>query len=219
VESRVDDGDAILMAQKAFEISRNNPVSNVVLGTVYSDQGRHDEAIAAYKQAAGAAPAYKWAAARGYVRAGRLREARMVLAELERERITPWTAFWRAQVNAMLGRRDEAFRWLEFRRPHVWVAFVGVWDWFSNLWEDPRILTLTNRMHVAPPIVPARSRAARRRLFHGSEIALVMYHLPESRSAQKIPRWWTRESDSMAVFTETVKMIFYAANHRVWPWG
>jgi eukaryotic-like serine/threonine-protein kinase len=163
--------DAILMAQKAFEISRNNPVSNVVLGTVYSDQGRHDEAIAAYKQAAGAAPAYKWAAARGYVRAGRLREARMVLAELERERITPWTAFWRAQVNAMLGRRDEAFRWLEFRRPHVWVAFVGVWDWFSNLWEDPRILTLTNRMHVAPPIVPARSRAARRRLFHGSEIA------------------------------------------------
>jgi uncharacterized SAM-binding protein YcdF (DUF218 family) len=72
---------------------------------------------------------------------------------------------------------------------------------------------------VTDPFHTRRARATFHRVFHGSEIALVMYHLPESRSAQKIPRWWTRESDSMAVFTETVKMIFYAANHRVWPWG
>jgi uncharacterized SAM-binding protein YcdF (DUF218 family) len=72
---------------------------------------------------------------------------------------------------------------------------------------------------VTDPFHTRRARATFHKVFDGSGITLTMYHLPESRSAQRIPRWWTRESDSMAVFTESVKLVFYAVNYRVWPWG
>jgi uncharacterized SAM-binding protein YcdF (DUF218 family) len=72
---------------------------------------------------------------------------------------------------------------------------------------------------VTDPFHTRRARATFRHVFRGSGVHLAVYHLPEGRSSQSRIRWWRRESDLMAVFTETVKMVFYAVHHHVNPWG
>jgi pentatricopeptide repeat protein len=142
--------EAIAEAERAIDFAPASPLGYVALGRVYTDQGRHAEAIAAHTRAGELAPTWRWAVVRGYVKAGRTDDARRLLAELEAEPVTPWNASWRAVAHANLGNLDEAFRWLNYERPHAWLPWIRVLDWFGPLQDDPRFLTLLRRMNLPP---------------------------------------------------------------------
>ncbi len=71
---------------------------------------------------------------------------------------------------------------------------------------------------VTSPMHTRRSRATFRKLLEDTGIEVYMHHLPLDRSTQNPKEWWTREGDTMAVFTETVKLGFYAKQYGIWPW-
>jgi eukaryotic-like serine/threonine-protein kinase len=143
--------EATAEANRAIGIAPRSPLGHVILARIYSDQGRHEEAIDAYRKAAEVSPAWKWAQGIGYAKAGRLKEARNLLAELEQQKVTPWNAFWRANINTSLGNKDEAFRWLNYEPHHMWIAGVRTGDLWKPLRGDPRHLALLRRMNLPPP--------------------------------------------------------------------
>jgi TolB-like protein len=143
--------EAIAEAERAIGFAPASALGYVALARVYTDEGRHAEAIAAHTRAGELALAWRWAAARGYVKAGRVDDARRLLAELEAEPVTPWIAWWRAVAYANLGSLDEAFHWLNYERPHAWLPWIRVLDWFGPLQDDPRFLALLRRMNLPPP--------------------------------------------------------------------
>jgi len=71
---------------------------------------------------------------------------------------------------------------------------------------------------VTSPMHTRRSRATFRKLLENTGIEVHMHHLAIDRSSQDPEDWWTREGDTMAVFTETVKLAFYAKTYGIWPW-
>jgi uncharacterized SAM-binding protein YcdF (DUF218 family) len=92
---------------------------------------------------------------------------------------------------------EEAARVLEEARTHQWRSIIVVTD----------------------PFHTRRSRATFRSVFKGTGVRIALYHLPEGRSSQNTRRWWRRESDFIAVTTETLKLGFYAYRHGIFPWG
>ena len=110
----------------------------------------YEEAIAEYRKAAEIAPPWKWALGTGYAKAGRLDEARKILAELEQHRVTPWNALWRARLNLALADKDETFRWLNYESPHAWLPWIRVEPDFQPLHGDPRFAGLLRRMNLPP---------------------------------------------------------------------
>jgi serine/threonine-protein kinase len=154
-ERRYD--EAAAEALKSIEMAPKFPTGHFVLGFVYQDQGRYDPAIAAIQKAAEADPDWRWALGPIYVAAGRREEARKLLAELNRQKVIAWTAFWRVAIYGALGENDEAFRWLNYEPHHVWIPWIRVipgWG-FERLRNDPRFPAQLRRMNL-PPVKPAR---------------------------------------------------------------
>jgi len=89
----------------------------------------------------------------------------------------------------------------------------------ARVLEEARLRQWHSIIVVTDPFHTRRSRATFRTIFRDSGIDVFVYHLPEGRSAQSISRWWRRESDFMAVSTETLKLFFYAYRHRIMPWN
>jgi TolB-like protein/tRNA A-37 threonylcarbamoyl transferase component Bud32/Flp pilus assembly protein TadD len=154
-ERRYD--EAAAEALKSIKMDPKFPVGHYVLGVVYQDQGKYDQAIAAIQKAAEADPDWRWALGPTYVAAGRSDEARKLLAELNRQKVIPWTAFWRVPIYAALGENDEAFRWLNYRHPHTWIPWVRVWHGpgFERLRNDPRFPDQLRRTNL-PPVKPSQ---------------------------------------------------------------
>ncbi len=142
--------EAIAEAERSIEIAPGFPIGHYVLATVYEDQGRYEAAFEAFERAAALAPPWKWALGPAYARAGRTDEARGLLAELEAQLLTPWNAMWLAQIHTALGNKDEAFRWLNYERPHAWIPWVRMLPWFEPLRDDPRFDDLLRRMNLPP---------------------------------------------------------------------
>lgn len=142
--------EAIAEANRSIEIAPQNPVGYFVLANTYSDLGRHDEAIAVFDSIAAMIPSWKWTAGMGYAKAGRYDDLRMLLAELEQQTVTPWTAWWRSVLNSLAGNYDEAFHWLDYEKPHAWVPWVRVLDWFGPLDHDQRYHDKIKSMHLPP---------------------------------------------------------------------
>jgi serine/threonine-protein kinase len=142
--------EATAEALKSIEMAPKFPPGHFVLGLVYQDKGRYDQAIAAIQKAAEASPGYRWALGPTYVAAGRRDEARKVLAELNQQKVTPWTAFWRVMIYSNLGENDEAFRWLNYERPHAWIPWVRVLTWCAPLRNDPRFPDQLRRTNLPP---------------------------------------------------------------------
>jgi TolB-like protein len=149
-ERRYD--EAAAEALKSIEMAPNFPTGHFVLGLVYQDKGMYDKAIAAIRKAAEADPAWRWALGPAYLAAGRTDEARKLLAELNQQKGTAWTAFWRLAIYAALGQNDEAFRWLNYKQHHVWIPWIRVlpgWG-LEGLRTDPRFPAQLRRMNLPP---------------------------------------------------------------------
>jgi len=121
-----------------------------VLGSAYAEKGMYEEAIKAHQRAVEVSRSRKSALGRTYAMAGRRDEARQVLAELEADH-TPWDTWFIAQIYAVLGEKDEAFRWLEaaFEPPHHhYVPWIRHSPAFKPLHDDPRFGDLLRRMNI-----------------------------------------------------------------------
>ncbi len=143
--------EAIAECKKAIDIYPNTPIGHHNLARVYMDQKRFEEAFAEYRKAGEGSPAYRFAIGVGYAEAGRRDDAFRVLAEMESLPPSPWRAWWRATLNSVLGNKDEAFRWLNYERPHAWLPWIRTNENFIPLRGDPRFDQLMRRMNLPPP--------------------------------------------------------------------
>lgn len=101
----------------------------------------------------------------------------------------------------------------------VSLGATSTWEEAQSTLREARARGWRSIIIVTDPFHTRRARATFHKIFNKTGITVVTYHLPEGRSYQKVKRWWRRESDGMAILTETIKLIFYAANHHVYPWS
>ena len=142
--------EAIHEASKSLELASDFPAALYVLGSAYAEKGMYEEAIEAHQKAGALSREWKPGLGCSYAMAGRLDEARVVLAELEADS-TPWDTFFIAQIYAVLGEKDEAFRWLEaaYGPPnHPYVPWIRHPHAFKPLHDDPRFGDLLRRMNL-----------------------------------------------------------------------
>ena len=131
--------EAIQEALKSFEIQKDYPFGYVVLGRTYLDMGRNEEAIKMHQKLAelypNLGPPYLCLT---YIATGHLEEAEKILHEIEKKEVIPINALNRAKIYAALGRKDEAFKWLNYEPHHGWTAWVVKSHEFDLFHDDPR---------------------------------------------------------------------------------
>ncbi len=130
--------EAIIEANKSLEMQKDYPFGYWVLGETYMAMGREEDAIKAYEKLAEVAPWFNWPLGYAYAVTNHRSEAEEILNELESLDVTTWNALGRAAVSGALGKRDEAFKWLDFEPHHVWIPWVAVMPFWKPLYEDPR---------------------------------------------------------------------------------
>jgi uncharacterized SAM-binding protein YcdF (DUF218 family) len=101
----------------------------------------------------------------------------------------------------------------------VSLGATSTWEEAQTTLAEARARGWTSITLVTDPFHTRRARATFRKTFHGQPVRIAVYHLPVDQSQYNPKRWWTRERDLMAVTTETIKMVFYAYHHRVYPWS
>ncbi len=143
--------EAINEARKSLELDPDFEVGLYVLGSAYAEKGMYEEAIKAHQRAGVLSRQWKSALGRTYAMADQQEEARLVLADLEAG-FTTWDTWFIAQIYAVLGEKDEAFRWLEtaaYEHPrHPYVPFIRFSPAFRPLHDDPRFQNLLRRMNL-----------------------------------------------------------------------
>jgi serine/threonine protein kinase/tetratricopeptide (TPR) repeat protein len=148
--------EAIRKTKAALESNPKLSNSHIVLASTYAQMGRHDEAISEFRRAVEKAPHLRGYLAMAYIRAGRRDEAKPILAEYERMKLSGWTAFWRGTIHGALGNNDEAFQMLNYEPHHDWLGAVAAPDPlfvsdFKLLHGDPRFAALIKRMGLPGP--------------------------------------------------------------------
>jgi eukaryotic-like serine/threonine-protein kinase len=139
---------AISEARKAAEEFPGHPVPLYVLGASHAQLGRYDEAIAAHELMTKADPNWRHELGATYALAGRVADARRILAELEAEEPNSWIALGLADVHAALGNRDEAIRWLQYEPRHAWWMGMRRKPVFDSLRGDPRFDALVQLLNL-----------------------------------------------------------------------
>jgi serine/threonine protein kinase/Flp pilus assembly protein TadD len=137
---------------KTLEMSPNNWTVLYVLGHIYVDRGMYKEAIEVLQKASARYRNLRFLLGCAYAKSGKRDEALEILADLEKMETTPFSAFCLAEFNIALGNMDEAFRWLNYERPHCWVPWIRVLPPFRPLRGDPRFEEMLQKMNV-PPVV------------------------------------------------------------------
>jgi len=145
-EGRYD--DAVKVALESLEIQKDYPVGYFILGLAYEKMGRIDEAINIHKKLVELYPAWDWALGYTYAVTNHTEEAEKILSEIEARPISPFNAFRHVVVNAALGNKDEAFKWLAYEPHHGWIAWVAVSDWYSGLHGDPRFDEFVRKLNL-----------------------------------------------------------------------
>jgi TolB-like protein/Tfp pilus assembly protein PilF/predicted Ser/Thr protein kinase len=135
---------------KALELSPNSWTVLYVLGHIYVDRGMYEEAIEVLQKASARYKNLRFLLGCAYAKSGRRDEALEILSELEKMEPTPFGAFCLAEFNIALGNMDEAFRWLNYERPHCWLAWIRVLPPFRPLRNDPRLHEMLKKMNVLP---------------------------------------------------------------------
>jgi TolB-like protein/Tfp pilus assembly protein PilF len=120
------------------------------LGRVYLEQGRYDEAIGAFEQAAQCSGNHedRLALAQAYALSGKTDEARSILKEAMdnadgRYHASPMIA----RVHLGLGERDNAFEWLRrgIAERSFWIVFLKMDPVYDPIRSDPRFQDLLKR--------------------------------------------------------------------------
>ena len=123
------------------------------LGLALAALERHEEAVAAFKQAETLAPGdVRWQISLGWGQAlaGQRHEALAILEALEHRRSHEYVSgFGLAMVTLALGDHDQALSWLQQAADErtVMMIYLDTWPAFDPLRSDPRFQTLLRRMH------------------------------------------------------------------------
>ena len=140
--------DAVNEALNSFKIQQDYPIGYLVLGRAYRHMGRKEEAISMHKKLAELYPSQNTPLCLTYVATGHLDEAEKILAELEKKPVNALNAYNRARIYAIMGRKDEAFKWLAYEPHHSTVAWAAVIDDFKLLHGDPRWQEFLKRVNL-----------------------------------------------------------------------
>jgi tetratricopeptide (TPR) repeat protein/TolB-like protein len=130
--------DGVREALKSLEIQKDYPVGYTVLGMAYLGLGRNEEAIRMHQKLAELYPTQLLDLCLTYIATGHREEAEKILAKIEKEVVKPIGAYNRAKIYAALGRKDEAFKWLNYEPHSGFVAWAAVHPCFKPLHNDPR---------------------------------------------------------------------------------
>jgi serine/threonine-protein kinase len=149
--------EAAAALSNALELDSAFPMAHYFLALVFTELGRHDEALTEIETAMrGSQGSPEMTAAAGYAlaRAGNIEGARHRMDELlalsSARYVSPGLT---AQIHAGLGATDEAFNWLD-RAVAVRaadVAWLGVRPIFDALRNDSRFHALLARLRLDPP--------------------------------------------------------------------
>jgi tetratricopeptide (TPR) repeat protein len=146
--------EAAEQAQKVLETDPNFARAHEEVGRAAEQQGRANEAVAAFARAVDLSernPHFVASLAHGCAKAGDTDRTRQLLGELRRTSksryVSPYTI---ALVMTALGQRDETFAWLEkaYHDRSSAMPFIGVNPRLAPLHTDPRFRGLLRRLHL-----------------------------------------------------------------------
>jgi TolB-like protein/tetratricopeptide (TPR) repeat protein len=140
--------EALQEAFKSLEIQKDYPIGYLVLGTAYLLMGRNEEAIKIHQKLAELYPAHQAALCLTYIATGHTEEAEKILNTIEEKPVNPFNAYNRARIYAALGRKDEAFKWLNYEPHHGFVAWLAIDDRCKLLHGDPRWDEFLKRLNL-----------------------------------------------------------------------
>lgn len=144
-------GEAASSLERVVEVEPGNMLARALLGSVYIELGRYEEALAAGAEVAGKSPGGFSVTGVALARAGRVEEARVEadrLAELAKQRYVP--AYDIASVHAATGDVDRAFEWLDraFEERSALLATIRTDPVMDPLRGDPRYLEVERRLNL-----------------------------------------------------------------------
>ncbi len=145
---------AIEPLKKAIELDPTFPVGQWYLGLAYEQEGAFQEAIAQFQNClriTNGRPSMLALLGHAYAVAGQHSEAQAILQQLDaasRQRYVP--AYSIAAIYVGLGRKDEAFAWLEkaYAERDSWMDYLGLDPRLDGLRSDPRFADLVRRMNL-----------------------------------------------------------------------
>jgi TolB-like protein/Flp pilus assembly protein TadD len=149
-------GSAVEQCRQALELDPHSDNAYDCLGSGYLAQGRHEQAIAAFKRAvalSGGDPARRVGLARAYALAGREAEARKMLGQLSQlSRGAYLPPYYLAILHVALGENEQAFTWLEkaYRQRDPYLVYLKVDEALDPLRPDPRFHELLRRVGFPP---------------------------------------------------------------------
>ncbi len=142
--------DATAETRKAIEMAPRFPLGYAFLAEIYRGRGMFRDALQTAQKAGELSRAWYWTIGPIFSAAGRKEEARRLLDELNRQKPSPWLAFWQVQACTASGNMDDAFRWLDYRPHHAWLPWVRVWPHLEALRRDPRFSAALQKMNLPP---------------------------------------------------------------------
>ena len=148
--------EAMQQYRKTLELDPNFPTTLYFLGRAFEAKGMYDQAVAHYDmggQRSGLPAEILAEANQAYAKSGWKayleKSLEQILAKPSNRRFPPFVV---ATYYARLGRKDEAFAWLQrgyeerdFRMRHVGVSFE-----FDSLRSDPRFAEFLRRLELPP---------------------------------------------------------------------
>jgi tetratricopeptide (TPR) repeat protein len=142
---------AIEQFEKAIEMDPNSIWTRFFMGWAHEQKGDYEEAISQYQRAAQLddSPLIMAALGHTYVMSGRRDEALSVLEEMRKlSEIRHVSSYHFAILNAALGNRDEAFRWLEksYEAREEALVWLKVDPRLDALRTDARFIALQQRV-------------------------------------------------------------------------
>jgi tetratricopeptide (TPR) repeat protein len=145
--------EAIEQAKKMLELDRDFIPAHYTLLVAYREKGRYDESLAALKTLFTlltgrheiAVSIERGHAESGYE--GAVLAAARALEELSK--LTYVKPFLVAELYALAGEKDAAFRWLArcYEERDPWLVYLRFWRELEGLHSDPRFQDLVRRMN------------------------------------------------------------------------
>ena len=143
---------AIDQCHRTLELDPDFQLAYTYLGYAYTQKRMYDEAIAAFKRAKQWEGTPRMLAMTGvaYALSGDQEKTKRALHELAASSKQSYIGrYGIAEINASLGNRDEALRWLEREYiEHANLSFLKVEPCLDNLREDSRFQDLLRRMRL-----------------------------------------------------------------------
>jgi Tfp pilus assembly protein PilF len=147
-----DNQQALVSLAKAAELDPGNPLTPLMAGIIYAQQGQHEKAVKEHEKISDTfigKPVFI-----GYDKAvaGKRAEALAILNEFERREkstVDPWAM---SILNTALDRKDAAFEWLNRCRDERFIILgsISVDPVFDSLRSDARFAKLLQDLRLEP---------------------------------------------------------------------